>query len=137
MQDEGEERASERQRGLAVICCESPSPPLQRDGAQSNAFLGSSRRAQQLANALPPRTKCHSDRNFRAKCHSDRNFRAHKQKEQRNRKEKRRLHPVEAQTNAQNRGMVLSSGPPRSWPARSVRPMFNRGERERWERREG
>ena len=66
IQDEGEERASERQRGLAVICCESPSPPLQRDGAQSNAFLGSSRRTQQLANALPPRTRCHSDRNFRA-----------------------------------------------------------------------
>ena len=53
----------------------------------------------------------------------------HKQKEQRNRKEKRRLHPVEAQTNTQNRGMVLSSGPPRSWPARSVRPMFFWGER--------
>ena len=70
MQDEGEERARERQRGLAVICWGSPSPPLQRDGAQSNAILGSSRRTQQLANALPPRTKCHSVRNFRANLQS-------------------------------------------------------------------
>ena len=34
----------------------------------------------------------------------------HKQKEQRNMKEKRRLHPVEAQTKTQTRKMVLKHG---------------------------
>ena len=34
----------------------------------------------------------------------------HKQKEQRNRKEKRRLHPLEAQTKTQNRRMELKHG---------------------------
>ena len=39
---------------------------------------------------------------------SDRDFRAtHKQKEQRNRKEKGRLHPVETQRKTQNPRMVL------------------------------
>ena len=52
----------------------------------------------------------------------------HKQKEQRNMKEKRRLHPVEAQTKTQNRRVLLRHGGAplitRSWPesGRARRP---------------